>query len=311
MSILDKEFGMEFRPFLQKTGKMFIDRKEGFIYHYTSSEGLLGILRDKTLWFTDTMGLNDSSEGNYIWEILEECLEGNYDEKFNTSIKALEKDSYEIDDDMKGTFEPHSYFICSFSENQDSLQMWNYYTKNINSVGYNICFDRQHLIKSVKEWDKNFEVTLCQVIYDKEKQKEWMKSALDLIYKYWKKHKKNYRLELLSCLQYLFARVRIVFKHPSFANEQEVRLVVELAGSQFFDNLTTMPKQKEVKIRIVNNMFVPYLEVPFKEPSIIKQITTSPIIKDDTIVDSVYLLLYKYGEIDSCEIKRSEIPLKY
>ena len=70
MSILDKEFGREFRPFLRKTGQMYIDRKEGFIYHYTSSEGLLGILRDKTLWFTDTMALNDSSEGNYIWEIL-------------------------------------------------------------------------------------------------------------------------------------------------------------------------------------------------------------------------------------------------
>lgn len=311
MSILDKEFGREFRPFLQKTGKMFIDRKEGFIYHYTSSEGLLGILRDKTLWFTDTMALNDSSEGNYIWEILEECLKDNYDEKFNTAILALEKDAYEMDEETKGNFEPCAYFICSFSENQDSLPMWNYYTKNVNSVGYNICFDRQYLTKIVKEWDKKFNVTLCQVVYDKEKQKEWMKSALDLIYKYWKKHKKNFRLELLSCLQYLFARVRIVFKHPSFASEQEIRLVIDLPKGQFFDNLSTTPKQKEVKIRIANNMFVPYLEVPFKEPNIIRQITTSPIIKDETILDSVFLLLYKYGEIDSCEIKSSEIPLKY
>ena len=35
------------------------------LYHYTTSEGLLGILRDDKLWATDIFHLNDSSEFEY------------------------------------------------------------------------------------------------------------------------------------------------------------------------------------------------------------------------------------------------------
>ena len=41
MSVLGEAFGREFRPHLQRTGRLFHDRKEGPIYHYTSPEGLL------------------------------------------------------------------------------------------------------------------------------------------------------------------------------------------------------------------------------------------------------------------------------
>lgn len=311
MSIFEEEFGMEFRPLLQKTGKMFIDRSEGLIYHYTSSEGLLGILKNKTLWFTEIEGLNDSTEGDYIWEILEECIKDKYDERFNTAILALKNNSYEINNEIKGEFESRSYFVCSFSENPDSLSLWNYYTKNVNSVGYNICFDKQQLTALAKKWEKNFGVTLYKVLYDKEKQVEWMKNTLDLIYKYWKKYKNRKRLELLDHLQYLFACIRIGFKHPSFENEQEVRLVVELRGNQFLENLSIMPKQKEMKLRVVNNAFIPYLEIPFEDVNVVKRVTSSPIIKDERAIDSLYLLLYKYGYFDSCEVWSSDIPLKY
>ena len=138
-----------------------------------------------------------------------------------------------------------------------------------------------------------------------------MKNTLNLFFKYWKKYKSKKRFELLSYLQYLFSRVRIGFKHPSFANEQEVRLVVELTEEQFFNNLSISPIQKEVKIRVVNNTFVPYLEIPFFDEKTVKRVTASPIIKDEKALDSLYLLLYKYGYYNTCEVWSSDIPLKY
>lgn len=40
-------------------------------------------------------------------------------------------------------------FVCCFSLKEDSLPMWNYYTKEINSQGYNIEFDDKKLVESI------------------------------------------------------------------------------------------------------------------------------------------------------------------
>lgn len=40
-------------------------------------------------------------------------------------------------------------FVCCFSLEDDSLLLWNYYTKEINNQGYNIEFDDKKLIKSI------------------------------------------------------------------------------------------------------------------------------------------------------------------
>ena len=45
------------------------------VYHYTSPDGILNILRDKTLWFTDCQYLNDIEEFIYIKEPFKEAYE--------------------------------------------------------------------------------------------------------------------------------------------------------------------------------------------------------------------------------------------
>lgn len=40
-------------------------------------------------------------------------------------------------------------FVCCFSLDEDSLPMWNYYTKEINNQGYNIEFDDRKLAESI------------------------------------------------------------------------------------------------------------------------------------------------------------------
>ncbi len=43
-----------------------MDEKKKCLYHYTSQEGLLGILKNKNLWMTNVLYLNDSSEFSYV-----------------------------------------------------------------------------------------------------------------------------------------------------------------------------------------------------------------------------------------------------
>lgn len=306
-----EEFRKEFRPLLAKTGQTFYDRAEGMICHYTSSNGLLGILQSQSLWFTELSGLNDSTEGTYIWDIVKECLANNYDEDFNAAIMALEEDQYKLPDNTEGEVKPKLYFICSFSESSDSLSMWNYYTKSVNSVGYNICFDKQKLLKKVEKDCPDFEVKLFKVLYDVNKQKELISTQLNIIYKHWKRLWSRDRAVLLEYFKVSIEFSKVGFKHPSFVNEQEVRLVIELDGDQFLDNLSKKPLQKEVKLRVVNNEFIPYIESKFKDLNVIQRITASPIIKDKDAVDSLVLLLYKYGCVDVCEICASKIPLRF
>ena len=42
------------------------ETKNGYIYHYTSPEELIGILSNKQLYATDLLYLNDAAEGSYV-----------------------------------------------------------------------------------------------------------------------------------------------------------------------------------------------------------------------------------------------------
>ena len=46
--------------------------KKGIIYHYTSVEGVLGILDKSEFWVTKSDFLNDISEINYTFDLFEE-----------------------------------------------------------------------------------------------------------------------------------------------------------------------------------------------------------------------------------------------
>ena len=42
-----------------------MNETEKILYHYTSLEGLLGIIESKSIWATNVLYLNDASELNY------------------------------------------------------------------------------------------------------------------------------------------------------------------------------------------------------------------------------------------------------
>ena len=48
--------------------------EDTIIYHYTSPEGILGIIESNSLWATDINYLNDSSELRYIYGLVERIV---------------------------------------------------------------------------------------------------------------------------------------------------------------------------------------------------------------------------------------------
>ena len=297
------------------------------LYHYTSPEGLIGILSNNRLWFTESSCLNDESEGRYIYSIIQDCINNTqlFDAEFVDEIKKRITDSKldhkeisspliedkkhrEIYEEAKS-----KYFICSFSHDKDALPLWNYYTKTPTSIGYNIAFSSTKLNKSIEGGLKNFTNRyFYKVIYDEKIQKSIIMNALEIGNRLWKQHQDElYKYDLIFWLEDFFEHIKFGFKHPAFESEKEVRMILRMSSPKFEELIVhnSSLAYNEIKIRTIKGVFVPYVEMSY-DKSAVNGIMVSPTVKDELAVESLNLLLKKYSYTD-CRIEKSSVPLKY
>ena len=120
------------------------------LYHYTTGQGIFGILNSSKLHCSNINFLNDPSEETYFKEVLSEVLAASnecraiHDKLYNQSYEEV-------------ILNPTAKFIVSFSKNPDSLSMWNYYA---SGNGYSIGID----IDSVITANKCFEMDILKAV---------------------------------------------------------------------------------------------------------------------------------------------------
>jgi hypothetical protein len=123
--------------FFAHTASHFFTLPDGPLYHYTSGDGLIGIIRSKQLWSTQIACLNDSTEIGYaLGEI-------------NSRVAAMKAGAHDPNvDPMLGRLavvlsEPglatSPAFITCLSAAADSLPQWRGYANG--EGGYAIEFD--------------------------------------------------------------------------------------------------------------------------------------------------------------------------
>ena len=96
-----------------------------FLFHYTTQEGLLGIIDTKSLWMTSVRHLSDSTEFAYTVELVRENLNRKLRAErgpFNNYYGAI-LGKLDVLKDM-------TLFVGSFSEEGDLLSQWRAYTSN-------------------------------------------------------------------------------------------------------------------------------------------------------------------------------------
>ena len=168
----------------------------GWLWHYTSADGLMGIIKDEPnehknlhFWFTRSDCLNDPSEGKHILELFgqvsTELLSKNLiSQSFYEIIKDAEIPNTQfinfpipprkgyVHESVLDVAPCHAY-ICSFSLKEDALDMWRYYSKGNGGYGikcFSILFDK---FKEYEHSDYDKEATFCsihsyKVIYDRD-----------------------------------------------------------------------------------------------------------------------------------------------
>ena len=285
------------------------------LYHYTSTDAFLNIVRPEgiTLWASRIDCMNDRMEWLHAIKIYENVCNQLLKEK------EISEDFYQAICDVKPTSEQLFFqktggdiisahqekcrrFICCFSKEQDSLPMWNYYSKSNARSGYNIGFINAEIIDSKKSYADPYVYHTYKVIYDDSTKFNIIRARIkelgNLVHT---QEEIGIAADEISCLLLEWA---ITFKCSDFAYENEVRLLVDVPLSEI---------EKRVKYRTNNGLIIPYVEICFPH-NVLSYVKIGPLscLPDDEVLQKgiVNELLSSRG-YRNVYISNSKVPIRF
>lgn len=288
-----------YNEFMQELRNRKLNSQKSF-FHYTTGEGLSGILKNKKIWFSHTKFLNDEQERCYTYKILIDEINNMPKSDFNESLKIYYDENSDAKNNVNTNCFEHEYYLACFSNNKDSLSLWNYYTKNENSVGFNIEFNKNSLISALNLSQMDVH---GQVIYEEKEQRRLIKNILTKYNKEFEKINKNNVSAIANIcvdISLLISFYSLFFKHPAYKHEEEYRIAI--GKNKIYNNHNCL-------FRTYKNLFIPYFEREFSSSSI-KSITISPTQKQQITKESLNLMLSEMNYHD-IKIINSDIPLRY
>ena len=117
-----------------------------YLYHYTSFEGLQGILESKKLWLVSSLEMNDVTDRFYANLYALTALYSLDD----PDIKLLRDNLTQQDilDINAETFDA-SFYSASFCANCNNEYLWEHYAKDYTGVA--ICFDKEKILNAINQ----------------------------------------------------------------------------------------------------------------------------------------------------------------
>jgi hypothetical protein len=179
--------------------------------HYTSQNGLIGILKDKAMWATDAAYLNDSQEFIYAVNLANRYFR---DRRHKDLRRVMEMSN--ILEQTEGLIDRLPVYVASFSEEPDLLSQWRGYCPS--GPGFSVCFaaDQMTQVASAKGWK------LYKCVYDVDQQ-------LDVIRKLTEHAESCYEAGTTPPVEVMFGMALFPFaavlKHPKFKEEAEWRAI--------------------------------------------------------------------------------------
>lgn len=312
------------KPFLPSFNNNNTDRPP---FHYTSPEGLLGILKTRTFFFTDSQFLNDFREKVNINEELDFFWSKNrrkYEKRFFDLLSKIRITNYEdngfsyIDDfsDRKCR-----YFVLSLSMDGDCLSMWKYYSKSGNYNGY--CLE----IFPVALWDEWVDRTTGAAViagmveyYSEDKQKIIF-HTVERLYSIWKSYEYSELLDKKIVKEFTswISVEALFFKDECFEDERETRYVAivptEELNKIYYEYKGNIYKMYD--FRIVDGICIPFIKMPFNDWNqdvcwAIRSIRIGPSGNDEQKEAGLKQFIRSLDyEFDTCDILKSHIPVRY
>lgn len=288
------------------------------LYHYTSIDAFMGILKDCkqndfqiTLWATHSMYLNDPTEFKLGREICREALlevEKELDIPFqerlsNRIYNSEEMCHQDVMDQVYSTIPEKIHwgmpYVISLSQNRDNLPMWNTYGRN--GQGIALGFNKYRLIESEGLYIKS----CC---YNTFLDEEYKALYLRIRDRWQSLYKNRDEIEQSNVCDLIYDSVRLTFrvempfvKHYGYQYENEVRCIAK-------------PYQDtKIEYRSANNMIVPYIERQI-DVQCLEQIIIGPCADSERVKNSLMMYLHdqiaNFDILKNIDIIKSDIPYR-
>lgn len=193
------------------------------IYHYTTINGLKGIIENKNIWATNINHLSD-------WQEFKEFV--------TPFLKRFQGTG--LENAIEEIFSRNSRFIyvCSFSRKYDDLSQWRAYSPNAN--GFSVGFNYSKL-KGMLPSGGLFKLYGCK--YDNKSKEDEIKETIQN-----NKKTEDPDVHELHKIITTLSELAPCYKNDKFKDEEEWRLVV------FID-------KEKIKFREGKTMIIPYIEI--------------------------------------------------
>lgn len=264
------------------------------LFHYTTVQGLFGIIESQCFWLTNMQYMNDLSESSHATKLIKEILtELSKNKKYTDDFSKYLKKANDI------YLDNSKNYIACFTTNGDSLPMWNMYGKNCGvsieidlDAGYNFC---------------NQGCLFRDMIYDESILHDHIEKIVDFYQETYRKlneDKSNNFHTINNTMNEILEKI-ILFsanvKNKYFSHEAETRL------------LLTVKDCDKIKYRVKNNIIVSYIETSphglNKDKKLpIKSVIVGPGEEQDIVKSSIMDFLKSKGY--NIEVKSSAIPYR-
>lgn len=281
------------------------------LYHYTNSQGLIGILGYKSMWASNVCFLNDSKELVHGRETVLKVLDETISAHPNEPVRGFLSDFRERV--CSGQLEMDVYAVC-FCEEGDVLSQWRAYGAMGDGYSIGLCADS---LKRLSQ-HPDFHCKLRKVIYDAAKQLRLVADTVwgicDLLEEACSKLA-GAELDKLLCkakdnLDWQLKEYLYCFKYPAFSEEREWRLVHLCPATVYNQTL---------QFRTSKGKIIPYLSLPLFLPSAdgelkteqhipLKQVIYGAVLAQQTTQKSLNHLL-RFHKYEHIEPIHSTVPL--
>lgn len=237
-----------------------------FVYHYTSTAGLMGILSSKKVWLTDAGFLNDTEELTYgarrtavrlrEQAVKQKGLTSQKNSDYVISTLQSIADSIErINEPNTARFEFPS--VACFSMSRDDLSQWRGYA----SDGYCVAFHREslrtHMVPDGVVLGAGQNIPMLMDISYGNDAEVLIDEQISLMISALHDHGPGAApsgVENYYLIKQLIVPILVLIKHPAFAMEREVRMYLINPGSTKFRASKLGP--------------VPYTQVGFEKEAV-------------------------------------------
>jgi hypothetical protein len=309
----------------------FEPRPDTVLYHYTSAEGLKGIIENNELWATSAYYLNDSAEMFYgygvLKEVLDEWLSKNSRSEDSITLGLVHYLRRSFQDLLEKRLLQPIYLTC-FCEEDNLLSQWRAYGQ---SGGYSIGFrilPRVGVLGERLTPEPNIYTCLwTKVEYEREKQKGICRSILDPIFTRLDETKTAQAMKaitdhpfygvqkLCTAIMDILLEEIVRFKGKDFEVEKEWRAVVR--QREFLKQGTDDGGKTPVPVyfRASRGMLVPYVKlVPWKRDEKKKLpitcIRSGPMLDKTMAIVALCMMLQK-NEFSGVRVQGSDITVRF